>query len=192
MATQRTWIRKCKTGVVLAAALGAGLAHAHSGGKHEAKAPRIDYAKVEETAFGKAADPRRAKVIVVRMDDNMRFTPSEIVVDRGDIVRFEVKNHGKVLHEMVLGTRKELEEHAELMRKHPGMEHDEPHMAHVSPGRTGEIGWQFTRPGEFFFACLIPGHFEAGMVGRVVVRDADKPRIAGPDRGPAVMQRRGQ
>ncbi len=190
-ATKRKWMSALKAGVIIAA-LGVGAAHAHTSGRQQAQAPRIDYAKVEETAFGKAADPRRAKTIVVQMDDNMRFTPAEIVVDKGDIVRFEVKNRGKVLHEMVLGTREELAEHAEMMKKHPGMEHDEPHMAHVSPGESGEIGWQFTRPGEFVFACLVPGHFEAGMIGRVVVRDTDKPRFAGPDKGPAVMQRHGQ
>jgi uncharacterized cupredoxin-like copper-binding protein len=63
----------------------------------------------------------------------------------------------------------DLKAHAELMRKHPGMEHDEPHMAHVAPGKSGEIGWQFTRVGKFYYGCLIPGHFEAGMVGKVTV-----------------------
>jgi len=46
----------------------------------------------------------------------------------------------------------------------------EPGMAHVKPGATGEIVWQFTQAGEFQFACLIPGHFEAGMFGKVVVQ----------------------
>jgi Cu/Ag efflux protein CusF len=72
---------------------------------------------------------------------------------------------------MVLGTRKELEEHAEMMRKHPGMEHDEPHMLHVAPGRSGEMGWRFTKAGEFMYGCLEPGHFEAGMVGSIVVTE---------------------
>ena len=47
---------------------------------------------------------------------------------------------------------------------------NEPHMTHVKPGKSGEIVWQFTRPGEFQFACLLPGHFEAGMVGKVTVK----------------------
>ena len=74
------------------------------------------------------------------------------------------------MHEIVLGTMKELKEHAELMKKHPGMEHDEPHTAHVAPGKTERLLWQFTKAGEFFYACLIPGHFEAGMIGRIAVR----------------------
>jgi uncharacterized cupredoxin-like copper-binding protein len=69
----------------------------------------------------------------------------------------------------VLGTPADIQEHSEAMKKHPGMAHDEPHLAHVDAGAKGEVVWQFTRPGEFLFACLLPGHFEAGMVGRVVV-----------------------
>jgi uncharacterized cupredoxin-like copper-binding protein len=90
-------------------------------------------------------------------------------VREGETVRFLVKNSGATLHEMVLGTMDELKKHAELMRKHPGMEHDEPYMVHVAPGKTQTLVWQFTRAGEFHYGCLIPGHFEAGMVGRVRV-----------------------
>jgi uncharacterized cupredoxin-like copper-binding protein len=73
------------------------------------------------------------------------------------------------MHEMVIGTMPELKEHAELMKKHPGMEHDEPYMAHVAPGKTETMVWQFTKAGEFNFGCLVPGHFEAGMVGQIRV-----------------------
>ena len=130
----------------------------------------VDYPKAEEAAFGRAADPRKAKRTVrVEMTDAMRFHPAQIKVKRGEVVRFMPVNKGQVLHEMVLGTMENLKAHAELMRNHPGMEHDEPHMAHVAPGKNGEIGWQFTKAGEFYYACLIPGHFEAGMIGKVTV-----------------------
>ena len=81
-----------------------------------------------------------------------------------------VKNDGKTLHEIVLGTQDELAKHAELMRKFPDMEHDEPHIVHVRPGHSEEMIWTFNRPGEFQFACLIPGHFEAGMFGKIIVK----------------------
>jgi len=84
-------------------------------------------------------------------------------------VRFVVKNGGKVMHEMVIGTLDELKAHGEMMKKHPNMEHDEPYMAHVGPGKTHEMVWQFTKAGEFHFGCLVPGHFDAGMIGRIVV-----------------------
>ena len=99
----------------------------------------------------------------------MRYTPSAITVKQGETVRFVVKNAGKLMHETVLGTKAELNEHYELMKKFPEMEHDEPHMVHLKPGETGEMVWQFTKAGEFYFACLIPGHFEAGMFGTIKV-----------------------
>ena len=153
---------------VIAAAIALG-AQAHEGSRAP---PKIDYGKAGETPFGMAADPTRAsRTIRVDMADTMRFTPGEITVRRGDSVRFVAANRGKMMHEMVLGTMAELREHAELMRKHPGMEHDEPHMLHVAPGKSGEMGWRFTRAGEFYYGCLVPGHFEAGMVGRIVVKE---------------------
>ena len=125
----------------------------------------------EEKPFGREGDPKKAtRTIRVDMSDKMRFTPAELHIRTGETVRFEVKNSGKTLHEMVLGTMKELKEHAELMLKFPGMEHDEPYMAHVAAGRTERMVWQFTKPGEFYYGCLVPGHFEAGMIGRIVVR----------------------
>lgn len=145
-------------------------AAAHSG-SHDAKAA-IDYSKAEEQPFGKAADPKKAKRVVnVEMSDTMRFNPGELTVKRGESVRFVARNTGQVMHEMVLGTKKELAEHAEMMKKHPEMEHDEPHMLHVAPGKSGEMGWRFTKSGEFLYGCLVPGHFEAGMVGKIKVTE---------------------
>ena len=125
----------------------------------------------EEKPFGKAGDPKKAtRTVTFTMSDRMRFDPSRITVKRGETVRFIAKNDGKLMHEMVFGTMKELKEHAEQMKKFPDMEHDEPYMVHVAPGKTGTIVWQFTRGGDFHFGCLIPGHFEAGMIGRIEVK----------------------
>jgi uncharacterized cupredoxin-like copper-binding protein len=101
------------------------------------------------------------------MTDAMRFKPATIKVKRGETIRFLARNTGKVKHEMVLGTIGELKKHAELMRKFPEMEHADPNQVSVGPGKTGELIWQFTRAGTFDFACLQPGHFEAGMVGKI-------------------------
>ena len=152
--------------ITLALASAVAIAHEGKGDKQ-----RYDYAKAVETEFGKAFDPRKArKEIRIDMADTMRYSPAQVTVKKGETVRFMARNRGQVMHEMVLGTRKELEAHAELMKKHPGMEHDEPHMVHVPPGKIGQIGWQFTRAGEFYYGCLIPGHFEAGMIGKVIVK----------------------
>jgi uncharacterized cupredoxin-like copper-binding protein len=120
--------------------------------------------------FGRTGDPKRvSRTILISGDDQMRFTPSKISVKRGETIRFVLRNDGRVMHEMVLGTLTQLKEHADLMKKHPGMEHDEPYMTHVGPGKTGQIVWTFDKPGEFHFACLVPGHFEAGMRGTINV-----------------------
>jgi uncharacterized cupredoxin-like copper-binding protein len=159
------------SGAVLAlSAMVAGAAFAH--GDEERATPRkFDASKVEPTAFGQEGNPKKvARTINVDMRDNMRFTPSDVTVKRGETVRFVVHNDGRVLHEMVLGTREALAEHAGLMKRFPEMEHADANMAHVKPGKAGEIVWQFTKPGEFEFACLQPGHFEAGMVGKVTVK----------------------
>ncbi len=142
--------------------------HGDSSG-HAKKA--VDYSKAEEMAFGRAGNPAKAvRTIQVGMDDSMHFTPGDLVVKRGETIRFVVRNDGKVMHEMVIGTMKELKEHADLMKKFPGMEHDEPYMAHVAPGKRGELVWQFTRAGDFHYACLIPGHLEAGMIAKIAVK----------------------
>lgn len=125
----------------------------------------------EEKAFGREGDPKKAvRTINVDMSDKMRFTPDTLTIKQGETIRFVVKNSGKTMHEFVLGTISELKEHAVLMQKFPGMEHDEPYMAHVAPGKTETITWQFTKAGNFNFGCLLPGHFEAGMVGKLTVK----------------------
>lgn len=145
-------------------------AFAHGDDEHAA--PRqYDASKVKPTDFGQEGNPKQVtKTIKVDMTDSMRFTPADLTVKRGETVKFVVHNKGQVQHEMVLGTKQALKEHAELMKKFPEMEHADANMAHVKPGKAGEIVWQFTKAGEFQFACLQPGHFEAGMVGQITVK----------------------
>ena len=135
-----------------------------------AHAKVADPLKLEQTDWGiggQASAVRRT--VTIRMTDNMRFAPDFIQVKQGETIRFVVVNSGKMMHEFVLGTRQELDAHAELMKRFPNMEHDEPYMAHVEPGKRAEIVWHFNRPGEFDFACLLPGHYQAGMVGKIKV-----------------------
>lgn len=156
---------------VLAVVLMTGPTAAWPHGDEQHRPRTFDESAVEQKDFGRAGNPTTAtRTMTIRMSDTMRFTPAEIDIKAGETVRFIVKNDGKTLHEMVLGTEPELTKHAEMMRRFPGMTHDEPYMVHVKPGKTGDIVWTFNRPGNFRFACLISGHYEAGMVGRVVVR----------------------
>ena len=153
-----------------AALLASGVAWSHGKKHSDAAKASAKPAAMVETPFGKTGEPKKAtRAITVDMSDKMRFSPSAITVKQGETVKFRVKNSGKVMHEFVLGTMQELKEHAELMKKHPGMEHGEPYMAHVAPGKSETIVWQFSKPGEFYYGCLIPGHFDAGMIGKVNV-----------------------
>lgn len=142
------------------------LAHPHGDKKHVPSVP----VAAEQTAWGIAGNPAEvARTVTLDMSDTMRFTPDTLSVEEGDTVRFVVRNAGRMLHEMVIGTPDELAKHAAMMVKFPGMEHDAPYMAHVDPGKTGEIIWHFNRAGRFEFACLIAGHYEAGMRGTLTV-----------------------
>jgi uncharacterized cupredoxin-like copper-binding protein len=124
----------------------------------------------ENSLIGKAGDPNKVtRTVTVDMNDTMRFNPASISVKEGEVIRFVVKNSGKLKHEMVIGSASELKEHAQLMAKFPDMEHAEPNQVAVTPGKTGNIVWQFGKAGKVDFACLQPGHFEAGMKGQVVV-----------------------
>ena len=146
-------------------------ARAHTDKPHAPKGP----VKKEQKDWGIAGDaPAAKRSIEVGMADSMRFTPDLIEVRLGETVRFVARNAGKVMHEFVIGTKAENGKHAEMMVKFPTMEHDEPYMAHVPPGKTGEIVWTFNRAGEFEFACLIAGHYQAGMVGTIKVAPAGK------------------
>jgi len=150
--------------VLLAGAGGSFASGTHAGGHTHADG---------DTTIGKAGLPAQVtRTITVDMSDSMRFTPSSIKAKKGETVRFVVKNSGQLSHEFVLGTAKDLKEHYEVMKKFPEMEHADDNMLTVKPGQTGEMVWQFTRAGTVSFACLHPGHFEAGMKGNISVASA--------------------
>lgn len=127
----------------------------------------------ETTAIGKPGVAARAvRTVAIDMSDAMRFTPADIRVKQNETVRLVVTNSGKVKHELMLGTDKELKAHYEVMKRNPEMEHDDANQVSLAPGATGEIVWQFTQPGKVEFACLQPGHLDAGMKGFVNVAHA--------------------
>jgi uncharacterized cupredoxin-like copper-binding protein len=161
---------KARQLILMAGLLGVGgAAFGHGDEGHAKKAAMM--VKKEQKEWGIAGDAKAAKrTIHIKMADSMRFSPEKIEVRQGETVKFVLKNDGKLMHELVIGTQKVLDEHAALMMKFPNMEHDEPYMAHVAPGKTGEIVWTFNRAGSFDFACLIAGHYQGGMKGSIIVR----------------------
>jgi uncharacterized cupredoxin-like copper-binding protein len=138
--------------------------HAH--GAHAAPSA----APAQQTPFGIAGQAQKVqRTLTLDMSDAMRFAPAHIQVRQGQTLRLRVRNQGQVLHEIVLGTPASLAEHAQAMQAQPEMAHDSAYMAHVAPNTQGELLWQFNRAGTFEYACLIPGHFEAGMRGTITV-----------------------
>ncbi|MGH9678456.1 MAG: copper-binding protein [Candidatus Acidiferrales bacterium] len=132
--------------------------------------PAFAHGDEEYAALGEPGDAKQAdRTVSISMSDEMRFTPSSVTVKQGQTILFRLTNTGKVKHEMVIGTAAQLKEHAALMQKFPEMEHSDPNQASVEPGKTGRLTWRFTKAGTFDFACLQPGHFEAGMHGTVTV-----------------------
>jgi uncharacterized cupredoxin-like copper-binding protein len=159
-----------RAALIVAALAATGWAQAHGDEAHSAKAGPV---KKEQKPWGIAGAAKAvSRTINVTMLDTMRFSPDRVEIKLGETVRFAHKNAGGQLHEFVIGTQEENDAHAALMVKFPGMEHSEPYMAHVGAGKTAEIVWTFNRPGEFDFACLIAGHYQAGMKGKIIVAAA--------------------
>ncbi len=128
----------------------------------------------EHYSAGVPGNPKKpARVVEVTMREGygkMEFVPDHISVKKGEQVRFIIKNQGALKHEFMLASVADNDKHAELMKKYPDMEHDDPNAKSVDPGKTAEILWRFSKSGTFEFACLIPGHREAGMRGTVTVK----------------------
>jgi uncharacterized cupredoxin-like copper-binding protein len=102
-------------------------------------------------------------------DGHMEFDPAVIVARRGETVRIVLENQGASDHEFILGTPSELAEHAAMMSEMPEMAHEDPNSLRLQPGASGEIIWKFGVSDCIEFACLVPGHYEAGMRGKIMV-----------------------
>ena len=150
--------------LVLATPLSSVAALAHSPGEPH-----------EHMDFGEPGNPKKpARIVQITMREEgaqMLFVPDRVEVSKGEQIRFVLTNEGFVNHEFVLGTQKEINEHAKEMKKNPGMEHDDAHSKTLGMYGTGELVWHFTKVGRFVFACLIPGHLERGMIGTIAVSD---------------------
>lgn len=159
-------MKSCLKLAGLAVLLSAGTALAGPGG--------AGHSHGGDTAYGKPGDPKKpARVVAIAMsekDGKMLFTPDRIEVRRGEQVKFALRNNGELDHELVVATLEENLKHAIEMQKNPDMEHDDPNAKRLAPKKSGEIVWQFTKAGEFDFSCLIPGHREAGMTGKIIVK----------------------
>jgi uncharacterized cupredoxin-like copper-binding protein len=163
----RTAVFATATALLAIASFGIGIALPGPGRAHEGHG---------HFSAGEPGDPKKPArtVRVVMYDDgsekDMRFEPALITVRKGEQIRFLLENGGTESHEFMLATVAENRKHGELMKKFPDMEHDDPNAKRLAVSQHGELTWKFTKAGEFEFACLIPGHYEAGMHGKIIVK----------------------
>ena len=135
-----------------------------------------------------AAAASATRTVNIEMTD-LAFSPKTLELKAGETVRFVLVNKGQLLHEFNLGNaamhaahQKEMLEmqqsgmltptgmsHAGMDHGSMGMQHDDPNSVLVEPGKTAELTWTFTRADNLEFACNVPGHYQAGMVGKVKV-----------------------
>ena len=194
MSTSYAWRRAATVYVALVGALVAGGSYgawqwlaqhpewAATGHTHDENATTTAHSHAEGAAHddhASAQGPAAMQItrsVEIQMDDQMRFTPSKVDVREGETIRFVVRNAGKTAHEMVLGSDADIREHAQAMQQGTG--HGDGH-SHgtgaaitVAAGQTGELVVKFDQGGTLQMACLIPGHYEAGMRGTVNVQPA--------------------
>ena len=116
------------------------------------------------------AETRTIQVKLMETEDGeMIFEPRVLDMKAGETVRLAIENVGEQEHEFVMDTVDAVAKHKALMNKFPEMEHDDPNAVRLAPGEKDEIVWTFANAGSFQFACLIPGHYEAGMHGALSV-----------------------
>ncbi len=136
---------------------------------------------------GKAA--KATRTIEIKMSDNF-YEPENISVKEGETIRFVVKNAGEFVHEFNIGTTAMHAAHQEemmMMMEHGALEpdkinhnmmmmdmgggktmkHDDPNSVLLEPGKSGEVVWTFAKAGDIEFACNVPGHYDAGMMGHI-------------------------
>ena len=123
---------------------------------------------------GEPGNPKKPfRVVEVTMHEGngkMGYTPPNLSVKRGEQIKFVITNSGELKHEFILANEKDNLKHAEVMKKYPEMEHDDPNAKNLEPNAKSEILWRFSKRGTFEYACLIPGHREAGMTGKITVK----------------------
>jgi uncharacterized cupredoxin-like copper-binding protein len=139
---------------------------------------------------GKASEVTRT--VDIEMTDN-RYSTEAVTVKAGETTRFVIRNTGELVHEFNIGTpgmhkvhQKEMMmmvdhgaleadriNHARMKMDMGGgktMEHNDPNSALLEPGKSAEIVWKFSKAGTYEFACNVPGHYDAGMVGKLDVK----------------------
>ena len=141
-------------------------------------------ARAHGPEIGAPAEPAAVDRTVEIIMRDTRYEPARLTVTAGATVRFEVVNRGALVHEFNIATPAMHAEHQDEMRAlmRDGQmtataldadgAHDHPNSLLLAPGEGGELIWTFPDHADvqLEFACNVPGHYEAGMVGPVHLR----------------------
>lgn len=129
------------------------------------------------------------RTVDVTLSDNY-FEPEQIDVKPGETIRFRLSNQGSLVHQFSLGTpqmHENSQDDMQMMVAHgviqggtlnrkamamdmgngQTMDHQAPNSLLLAPGESKELIWQFTQATNLEFACNVPGHYQAGMVGEI-------------------------
>ena len=155
--------------------------HAHQeqkSKKGKKKAKRDDRARQQSQVSAQAGvlgTKDAPRDIAVTMTDTLRFDPGTIAVHEGETIRFLLENPTVAPHDFTLGDMDAQMHHHEEMSAGMGHEHGGagadgmPGAVSLEPGQTAEVIATFDEPGEVLIGCHVPGHWEAGMRGSVLI-----------------------
>ncbi len=139
-----------------------------------AHAPEKQASEAAQFAAGEPGAPNKpfrvVEVAMIEGSGTVNFSPNRIAVKMGEQIKFVITNKGALEHEFKLDSIERIAKHKIAMEKNPEMVHDEPNGTSLEPGKSAEILWKFSQAGTYEFACLVPGHYEAGMHGTVIVK----------------------
>jgi uncharacterized cupredoxin-like copper-binding protein len=141
--------------------------------------PGMDGHNHFELPFGHPCDQAEVDhVIRIAMGD-MSFEPQSLRVTAGQTIRFVITNRSEVDHDFTIGEpTTQQAHHTEMLEAmesgSPAHGHD-PNAVTVKAGEQRDLTWTFTAAGSLEYDCNVPGHFEAGMRGIIVVSKADAP-----------------
>jgi uncharacterized cupredoxin-like copper-binding protein len=109
------------------------------------------------------------KEVRIEVDDTMRFAPATWEAQAGESIRIIFINRGKLDHELVIGSEKDIIAHAKEMASPGASGHHHTNEISAKPGQQAELIWTFKEQGQYAMACFEPGHYEAGMKGTIHV-----------------------
>lgn len=110
--------------------------------------------------------PAGIRTIEIKIEHS-RFHPEVVEVERGERVRFVIRNDDPIDHEFILGDEEVQRIHEEGTEAHHGSKPGEVSVAALDDAETT---FEFGGPGRVIIGCHLPGHYDYGMKAEVLIR----------------------